>query len=227
MIFWGAFGRLHRPSMTSTRCMRDPRVCLRPTTSGCWRRLVSRLWRGSPSAPLRSTSPTRTIGLGNGNCWIARGMKHSVWLVLSMSRLSQGWAAYFGVSTAEFLSVLHATIERGRDHRCALERPTGIGEFKPIAARRLHLWTDLHPGRRPRAICYGGAERHCRAARPLLGFMTGFKINAAILIASGTLGLLLLWTRDGQAGVARCDLRLAEPIHDQPTQVGNSIGNLA
>ena len=34
-----------------------------------------------------------------------------------------------------------------------------------------------------------------RAAVPLDGYMTGFTINAVILIASGLLGLLLLWPR--------------------------------
>lgn len=49
------------------------------------------------------------------------------------SRLWKGWAAYFGVSTTEFLGVLHETIERGHDHRRALEH------FKPgldLAAAR-------------------------------------------------------------------------------------------
>ena len=32
-----------------------------------------------------------------------------------------------------------------------------------------------------------------RAAVPLDGYMTGFTINAVILVASGLLGLLLLW----------------------------------
>jgi hypothetical protein len=32
-----------------------------------------------------------------------------------------------------------------------------------------------------------------RAAVPLDGYLTGFTINAVILVASGLLGLLLLW----------------------------------
>jgi MFS family permease len=45
-----------------------------------------------------------------------------------------------------------------------------------------------------------------RASRPLDGYMTGFTINAAIMIASGLLGLLLLWPnteRDRLLGAAR------------------------
>jgi sugar phosphate permease len=49
------------------------------------------------------------------------------------------------------------------------------------------------------------------AATPIEGFMAGFKINAVILIASGTLGLLLLWPDvEKGARVARCNLMLAE-----------------
>jgi MFS family permease len=38
-----------------------------------------------------------------------------------------------------------------------------------------------------------------RAAVPLDGYMTGFTINAAIMIASGLLGLLLLWPNTERA----------------------------
>jgi len=38
-----------------------------------------------------------------------------------------------------------------------------------------------------------------RAAAPLDGYMTGFTINAVILIASGLLGLLLLWPNSERA----------------------------
>jgi len=37
------------------------------------------------------------------------------------TRLWKGWAAYFCVSTKEFLRVLREAIERGDDHRCALD----------------------------------------------------------------------------------------------------------
>jgi hypothetical protein len=38
-----------------------------------------------------------------------------------------------------------------------------------------------------------------RAAVPLDGYMTGFTINAVIMIASGVLGLLLLWPNTERA----------------------------
>ena len=38
-----------------------------------------------------------------------------------------------------------------------------------------------------------------RAATPLDGYMTGFTINAVIMIASGLLGLLLLWPNTERA----------------------------
>jgi FMN phosphatase YigB (HAD superfamily) len=72
------------------------------------------------------------------------------------TRLWKGWAAYLGVPTNEFLRVLHETIERGDDHRCALEH------FKPgldLAAARqeressgcadLFDERDLYPDARP------------------------------------------------------------------------------
>ena len=38
-----------------------------------------------------------------------------------------------------------------------------------------------------------------RAAVPLDGYMTGFTINAVILVVSGLLGLLLLWPNTERA----------------------------
>jgi hypothetical protein len=38
-----------------------------------------------------------------------------------------------------------------------------------------------------------------RAAVPLDGYMTGFIINAAVMISSGLLGLLLLWPNTERA----------------------------
>jgi hypothetical protein len=38
-----------------------------------------------------------------------------------------------------------------------------------------------------------------RAAVPLDGYLTGFTINAVIMIASGLLGLLLLWPNTERA----------------------------
>jgi hypothetical protein len=45
-----------------------------------------------------------------------------------------------------------------------------------------------------------------RAATPTDGYMTGFTINAVIMIISGLLGLLLLWP-----GAERARLRRASP----------------
>jgi MFS transporter, ACS family, D-galactonate transporter len=42
-----------------------------------------------------------------------------------------------------------------------------------------------------------------RAAVPLDGYMTGFTINAVVLIASGLLGLLLLWPNTERARLMR------------------------
>src|SRR5260370_16160761 len=41
-----------------------------------------------------------------------------------------------------------------------------------------------------------------RAATPLEGYMTGFTINAVIMIVSGLLGLLLLWPNTERARLA-------------------------
>jgi hypothetical protein len=46
------------------------------------------------------------------------------------------------------------------------------------------------------------------AATPMEGYLTGFTINAVILIASGLLGLLLLWPNTERA---RLLLQKAEP----------------
>ena len=40
------------------------------------------------------------------------------------------------------------------------------------------------------------------AAMPLDGYMTGFTINAVIMVASGLLGLLLLWPNTERARLA-------------------------
>jgi hypothetical protein len=37
------------------------------------------------------------------------------------------------------------------------------------------------------------------AATPMEGYMTGFTINAAIMVSSGLLGLLLLWPNTERA----------------------------
>jgi MFS family permease len=43
----------------------------------------------------------------------------------------------------------------------------------------------------------GAVIKH--AATPMDGYMTGFSINAGIMIASGVLGLLLLWPNTERA----------------------------
>ena len=80
-------------------------------------------------------------------------------------------------------------------------------------ARRIHagiaarccdrnLWRDL--SRWPvlwRPLVMGSVIQ--RAAVPLDGYMTGFTINAVIMIASGLLGLLLLWPNTERARLLR------------------------
>ena len=46
-----------------------------------------------------------------------------------------------------------------------------------------------------------------RAAVPLDGYMTGFTINAVIMVASGLLGLLLLWPNTERARLMRRSAR--------------------
>ena len=43
----------------------------------------------------------------------------------------------------------------------------------------------------------GSVIKH--AATPMEGYMTGFTINAAVMVASGLLGLLLLWPNSERA----------------------------
>jgi hypothetical protein len=42
-----------------------------------------------------------------------------------------------------------------------------------------------------------------RAAVPLDGYMTGYTINAVIMVTSGVLGLLLLWPNTERARLMR------------------------
>ena len=65
-----------------------------------------------------------------------------------------------------------------------------------------------------------------RAATPLEGFMTGFKINAAILIASGTLGLLLLWPETDKKRVLRVATRGWQSQSTTSRPRRNSLRNL-
>ena len=78
--------------------------------------------------------------------------------------------------------------------------PPMLGEFTPVSAARRRdrdLWRDLHAGWDHCAVVMGSVIQH--AAVPLEGYMTGFTINAVIMVASGLLGLLLLWPNTERA----------------------------
>lgn len=92
-----------------------------------------------------------------------------------------------------------------RYHQCNLRRLSShIGEFTPASQRGAAL-----------SICgtiyaLGVSSRHLTPfvigsviGRAATQFMTGFKIKAAILIASGMLGLLLLWPEADKERVFR------------------------
>jgi len=81
--------------------------------------------------------------------------------------------------------------------------PPMLGEFTPVSQRGavISIYGAIYtlagiiaPLTMGRVIKY--------AATPLEGYMTGFTINAAILIASGVLGLLLLWPNTERARLA-------------------------
>ncbi|MBN8989970.1 MAG: MFS transporter [Rhizobiales bacterium] len=81
--------------------------------------------------------------------------------------------------------------------------PPMLGEFTPVSQRgaviaiygAIYTFAGiLAPG------VMGAVIKH--AATPLDGYMTGFTINAAIMIASGLLGLLLLWPNTERARLA-------------------------
>jgi MFS family permease len=82
--------------------------------------------------------------------------------------------------------------------------PAMIGEFTPASQRgaALSIYAAIYTLGGILAPFVMGSVIG-RAATPLDGFMTGFKINAAILIASGTLGLLLLWPEADKERVLR------------------------
>jgi MFS family permease len=81
--------------------------------------------------------------------------------------------------------------------------PPMLGEFTPVSQRGavISIYGAIYtlagivaPLTMGRVIKY--------AANPLEGYMTGFAINAAILVASGVLGLLLLWPNTERARLA-------------------------
>jgi MFS family permease len=81
--------------------------------------------------------------------------------------------------------------------------PPMIGEFTPVSQRGavIAIYGALYTLAGIIApLTMGAVIKH--AATPLEGYMTGFTINAAIMIASGVLGLLLLWPNTERARLA-------------------------
>src|ERR1700681_4195804 len=72
--------------------------------------------------------------------------------------------------------------------------PPMLGEFTPVQQRGavIAIYGAIYTLAGIIAPSVMGAVIQ-HAAAPLEGYMTGFTINAVILIASGLLGLLLLW----------------------------------
>jgi MFS family permease len=81
--------------------------------------------------------------------------------------------------------------------------PPMLGEFTPVSQRGavIAIYGALYTLAGILApVVMGSVIKH--AATPLEGYMTGFTINAAILVASGVLGLLLLWPNTERARLA-------------------------
>jgi MFS family permease len=81
--------------------------------------------------------------------------------------------------------------------------PPMIGEFTPVSQRGavIAIYGALYTLAGIIApLTMGAVIKH--AATPLEGYMTGFTINAAIMVASGVLGLLLLWPNTERARLA-------------------------
>jgi len=78
--------------------------------------------------------------------------------------------------------------------------PPMLGEFTPVSQRGavLSIYGALYPLAGILAPVMMGSVIQ-RAAEPLDGYMTGFTINAVVLITSGLLGLLLLWPNTERA----------------------------
>src|SRR5262249_16836673 len=78
--------------------------------------------------------------------------------------------------------------------------PPMIGEFTPVSQRGavISIYGALYTLAGIIApMTMGSVIKH--ADTQLAGYMTGFTINAAILVASGVLGLLLLWPNTERA----------------------------
>jgi MFS family permease len=81
--------------------------------------------------------------------------------------------------------------------------PPMIGEFAPVSQRGavISIYGALYTLAGIIApLTMGAVIKH--AATPLEGYMTGFTINAVILVASGVLGLALLWPNTERARLA-------------------------
>jgi len=78
--------------------------------------------------------------------------------------------------------------------------PPMLGEFTPVAQRGavISIYSAIYTLAGILAPSVMGSVIQ-RAAVPLDGYMTGFTINAVILVASGLLGLLLLWPNTERA----------------------------
>ena len=81
--------------------------------------------------------------------------------------------------------------------------PPMIGEFTPVSQRGavISIYGALYTLAGIIApLTMGAVIKH--AATPLEGYMTGFTINAVIMVASGVLGLVLLWPNTERARLA-------------------------
>jgi MFS family permease len=78
--------------------------------------------------------------------------------------------------------------------------PPMLGEFTPVSQRGavIAIYGAIYTIAGILAPSVMGSVIQ-RAAVPLDGYMTGFTINAVILVASGLLGLLLLWPNTERA----------------------------
>jgi MFS transporter, ACS family, D-galactonate transporter len=81
--------------------------------------------------------------------------------------------------------------------------PPMLGEFTPVSQRGavISIYGAIYTLAGIIApLTMGSVIKH--AAAPLAGYMTGFTINAVIMVASGLLGLLLLWPNTERARLA-------------------------
>ena len=81
--------------------------------------------------------------------------------------------------------------------------PPMLGEFTPVSQRGavIAIYGAIYTLAGILAPLVMGSVIQ-RAATPLAGYMTGFTINAAVMVVSGVLGLLLLWPNSERARLA-------------------------